>query len=135
MILEGRLESATGEDRSVGDSTSICELLSEIDASQGYHQIMLAPEDPKRLHPYFLGYPIRVRMNLQLKQTLGKSNTSRQLVKWVVELSEYDVSYLLRTAIKAEALANFVSETMRTPLEETPNKELWLLHVDGSAKT
>ncbi|KAL0446409.1 UNVERIFIED_CONTAM: hypothetical protein Slati_1768800 [Sesamum latifolium] len=31
------------------DSTSGCELLSMMDASQGYHQIMLAPEDRKRV--------------------------------------------------------------------------------------
>ncbi|KAL0358136.1 UNVERIFIED_CONTAM: Retrovirus-related Pol polyprotein from transposon opus [Sesamum calycinum] len=31
------------------DSTSECELLSMMDASQGYHQIMLAPEDHKRI--------------------------------------------------------------------------------------
>ncbi|KAL0414932.1 UNVERIFIED_CONTAM: hypothetical protein Slati_3325100 [Sesamum latifolium] len=30
------------------DSTSGCELLSMMDASQGYHQIMLAPEDRKK---------------------------------------------------------------------------------------
>ncbi|KAL0430394.1 UNVERIFIED_CONTAM: Transposon Ty3-G Gag-Pol polyprotein [Sesamum radiatum] len=31
------------------DSTSGCELLSMMDVSQGYHQIMLAPEDRKRV--------------------------------------------------------------------------------------
>ncbi|KAL0411875.1 UNVERIFIED_CONTAM: hypothetical protein Slati_3777200 [Sesamum latifolium] len=31
------------------DSTSGCELLSMMDASQGYHQIMLAPEDQKKV--------------------------------------------------------------------------------------
>ncbi|KAL0411180.1 UNVERIFIED_CONTAM: hypothetical protein Slati_3707700 [Sesamum latifolium] len=31
------------------DSTSSCELLSMMDASQGYHQIMLAPEDRKKV--------------------------------------------------------------------------------------
>ncbi|KAL0405858.1 UNVERIFIED_CONTAM: hypothetical protein Slati_3899700 [Sesamum latifolium] len=31
------------------DSTSGCELLTMVDASQGYHQIMLAPEDRKRV--------------------------------------------------------------------------------------
>ncbi|KAL0395188.1 UNVERIFIED_CONTAM: hypothetical protein Slati_4485000 [Sesamum latifolium] len=31
------------------DSTSGCELLSMMDASQGYHQIMLAPEEEKKV--------------------------------------------------------------------------------------
>ncbi|KAL0284675.1 UNVERIFIED_CONTAM: Transposon Ty3-I Gag-Pol polyprotein [Sesamum radiatum] len=34
------------------DSTSGCELLSMMDASQGYHQIMLAPEDRKKTEEY-----------------------------------------------------------------------------------
>ncbi|KAL0402218.1 UNVERIFIED_CONTAM: Pro-Pol polyprotein [Sesamum latifolium] len=34
------------------DSTSGCELLSMMDASQGYHQIMLAPEDRRNVEVY-----------------------------------------------------------------------------------
>ncbi|KAL0411742.1 UNVERIFIED_CONTAM: Pro-Pol polyprotein [Sesamum latifolium] len=34
------------------DSTSVCELLSMMDASQGYHQIMLAPEDRRNVEVY-----------------------------------------------------------------------------------
>ncbi|KAL0439329.1 UNVERIFIED_CONTAM: hypothetical protein Slati_2415900 [Sesamum latifolium] len=38
-----------GIDPQLVDSTSGCELLSMMDASQGYHQIMLAPEDRKKV--------------------------------------------------------------------------------------
>ncbi|KAL2230820.1 UNVERIFIED_CONTAM: Retrovirus-related Pol polyprotein from transposon opus [Sesamum indicum] len=38
----------------------------------------------RRLRPYFLSYPIRVKTNLPLKETLGKPDTSMRLVKWVV---------------------------------------------------
>ncbi|KAL0455160.1 UNVERIFIED_CONTAM: hypothetical protein Slati_0855200 [Sesamum latifolium] len=55
----------------------------------------------RRLRPYFLSYPIGVKMNMPLKQTLGKPNTSGRLVKWAVELSEYNISYLPRTTTKA----------------------------------
>ncbi|KAL0378833.1 UNVERIFIED_CONTAM: hypothetical protein Sradi_3188800 [Sesamum radiatum] len=64
----------------------------------------------RRLRPYFISRPFRVKTNLPLKQTLGKPDTSGRLVKWAVELSEYDISYLPRTTIKARALANFISE-------------------------
>ncbi|KAL0336473.1 UNVERIFIED_CONTAM: hypothetical protein Sradi_4859200 [Sesamum radiatum] len=52
------------------DSTSECELLSMMDASQGYHQIMLAPEDHKRISFITLdGTFCYVAMSFGLKNT------------------------------------------------------------------
>ncbi|KAL0444293.1 UNVERIFIED_CONTAM: hypothetical protein Slati_2152000 [Sesamum latifolium] len=70
---------------------------------------------------------------MPLKQTLGKPDTSGQLVKRAVELSMYDISYLPRTTIKAQALADFVSEMAGISLGDAPKDEKWLLHVDGSS--
>ncbi|KAL0327794.1 UNVERIFIED_CONTAM: hypothetical protein Sangu_1857400 [Sesamum angustifolium] len=64
----------------------------------------------RKLRLYFLSYPIRVRTNIPLKQVLGKPKALGRLVKWAIELSEYDISYLPRTTIKAQALAGFVSK-------------------------
>ncbi|KAL0457708.1 UNVERIFIED_CONTAM: hypothetical protein Slati_0398000 [Sesamum latifolium] len=68
-----------------------------------------------------------------LKQVLGKPEKSEPLIKWAIELSEYDISYLPRTTIKAQALADFVSEMTGTTQEEVPEARPWLLHVDGSS--
>ncbi|KAL0434488.1 UNVERIFIED_CONTAM: hypothetical protein Slati_2783100 [Sesamum latifolium] len=51
------------------------------------------------------------------------------MIKWAVELNEYEISYQPRTAIKAQALVEFVNET--TPAKEDEGK--WILHVDGSS--
>ncbi|KAL0416311.1 UNVERIFIED_CONTAM: hypothetical protein Slati_3463000 [Sesamum latifolium] len=87
----------------------------------------------RRLRPYFLSHPIGVKTNMPLKQTLGKPDTSGRLVKWAVELSEYDISYLSRTSIKAQALADFISELTGMSVEDTSKDQTWLLHVDGSS--
>ncbi|KAI3468832.1 hypothetical protein Pfo_025495 [Paulownia fortunei] len=83
----------------------------------------------RRLRPYFLSYKIVIRTNLPLRQVLGKLETSGRMVKWAVEMSEYDIDYQSRVAIKAQALTDFLQEM--TPTDEVP--EAWLLHVDGSA--
>ncbi|KAL0394521.1 UNVERIFIED_CONTAM: hypothetical protein Slati_4418300 [Sesamum latifolium] len=62
---------------------------------------------PQESCPYFLSYP--------------------------VELSKYDISYLPRTIIKAQTLADFVSEMTGTTQEEAPEARPWLLYVDGSS--
>ncbi|KAL0453638.1 UNVERIFIED_CONTAM: hypothetical protein Slati_1341900 [Sesamum latifolium] len=72
----------------------------------------------RKLSPYFLSYPVGIRTNTPLKQLLGKPEASGRLVKWAIELSEYDTSYLPRTIIKAQALADFVSEITGTTQEE-----------------
>ncbi|KAL0340348.1 UNVERIFIED_CONTAM: hypothetical protein Sradi_4551600 [Sesamum radiatum] len=87
----------------------------------------------RKLRPYFLSYPIEVRTNTPLKQVLGKPEASRRLIKWTIELSEYDISYLPRTTTKDQALADFVSEVTGITQEEVPEERPLLLHVDGSS--
>ncbi|KAL0458949.1 UNVERIFIED_CONTAM: hypothetical protein Slati_0522100 [Sesamum latifolium] len=85
----------------------------------------------RRLRPYFLSHPIGVKTNTPLKQTLGKPDTSTG--EMGVELSEYDISYLPRTTIKAQALADFVSKMTEMTMKEASQDQKWLLHIDGSS--
>ncbi|KAL0291255.1 UNVERIFIED_CONTAM: hypothetical protein Scaly_2896300 [Sesamum calycinum] len=89
----------------------------------------------RRLRPYFLSHPIGVKTDMPLKQTLEKLDIFGRLVKWPVELTEYDISYQLRTTIKSQSLVDFVSEMAGTLTEDASKVEKWLLHVDGSSTT
>ncbi|KAL0428288.1 UNVERIFIED_CONTAM: Pro-Pol polyprotein [Sesamum latifolium] len=89
----------------------------------------------RRVRPYFLSHPIGVKTNTPLKQTLGKPDTLGRLVEWAVELSEYDISYVPRTTIKAQALTDFISEMAGMSVENASQDQVWLLHVDGSSTT
>ncbi|KAL0361079.1 UNVERIFIED_CONTAM: Retrovirus-related Pol polyprotein from transposon [Sesamum radiatum] len=87
----------------------------------------------RRLRPYFLSHPTGVKTNTP--QMLGKPDTSERLVKWAVKLSEYDISYMPRTTIKAQALADFISEIAEMSVKDTSQDQVWLLHIDGSSTT
>ncbi|GAV56628.1 RVT_3 domain-containing protein, partial [Cephalotus follicularis] len=71
------------------------------------------------------------------KQVLAKPDTSGRLIKWSVELGEYDVKFESRPAIKSQVLADFVGDNTPTEcMEENPSENengMWKLSVDGSS--
>ncbi|XP_073277672.1 uncharacterized protein [Primulina huaijiensis] len=50
------------------------------------------------------------------------------MIKWIVELGEYDIEYKPRVAIKAQALSDFLSEMVQ-PGED----EVWIVFLDGAS--
>ena len=55
------------------------------------------------------------------------------MVTWAVELSEYGLGFEPRGPIKAQVLADFVTEFTPAPNYHSPLK--WNLHVDGSSNS
>ena len=78
-----------------------------------------------------------------MKQILHKPETSGRLIKWAIELSEFDIRYKPRTAVKGQVLADFIMEftpsNTLTKLTETtqlaPDLPIWRLSVDGAANS
>ncbi|XP_057775272.1 uncharacterized protein LOC130994251 [Salvia miltiorrhiza] len=81
----------------------------------------------RKLRPYFLSHKIIVRTALPFQQILGRPDLAGRMVKWAIELGEYDVTFEPCTTIKAQALADFIQETTRWPLRGP-----WTAQVDGS---
>ena len=90
----------------------------------------------RKLRPYFQAHTIKVPTEYPMKQVLHKPETSGRLMKWAIELSEFDIRYKPKTAIKGQVLADFVMEfTSAEPAENTQaltDLPIWKLYVDGA---
>ena len=91
----------------------------------------------RKLRPYFQAHTIEISTEYPMKQVLHKSETSGRLMKWAIELSEFDIRYKPKIAIKGQVLANFVMEFTSAELAEATqlmsDLPIWRLFVDGAA--
>ncbi|KAL2250108.1 UNVERIFIED_CONTAM: Retrovirus-related Pol polyprotein from transposon 17.6 [Sesamum indicum] len=90
----------------------------------------------RKLRPYFQSHKVVVLTNHPLKHVMSRPEASGRLIKWAVELGQYDVEYQPRIAQKAQVLVDFMIELASDQKEpgtvEQPCSK-WMLHVDGSS--
>ncbi|XP_057787279.1 uncharacterized protein LOC131004590 [Salvia miltiorrhiza] len=121
---------------------------SLLDAETRYGQLeklaLALVHTARKLRPYFQCHPIIVATTYPLKAILHKPELSGRLAKWAVELSEYDITFKPRTALKSQVLADFLVDftpnlTLQADKEiccmtEQPDQAgTWKLYVDGSS--
>ena len=91
----------------------------------------------RKLRPYFQAHLVIILTNHPLRKAMNKPDAARQLIQWSIELSEFDIEYRPRMAIKAQALVDFVAEFMSKEGEPTEKEEerasRWTIHSDGSS--
>ena len=105
----------------------------------------------RKLRPYFQAHKIEVRTSYPLRQIMHKPEATGRLVKWAVELGQFDLDYKPRATIKGQALADFLLEfeddtqewaiVPYSPVVEPIDGLLieddawWNLHVDGAVNS
>lgn len=109
----------------------------------------------RKLRSYFQGHPITIVTDQPLRPILSKPEISGRMAKWAIELAEHDISFQPRTAIKVQALADFIvegvslsaSEAVGTSIEQPSSQgspprqdstsgqgcSAWTLYVDGAS--
>ncbi|GAA0161912.1 hypothetical protein LIER_18119 [Lithospermum erythrorhizon] len=101
----------------------------------GSPKLLSQPEEGEILQLYLV-----VSSGAPLKRVITRPQLSGRLTTWAIDLSEFDISYVPRTSIKAQAIADFVTEcTAPTPhvINGPGNGELgrekleWVMFVDG----
>ena len=75
----------------------------------------------RRLRPYFQSHTIEITTKHPMKQILHKPKTLGRLVKWVIELSDFDIRYKPRTKIKGQVLENSSWNSPRQSLPKPPS--------------
>ena len=90
----------------------------------------------RKLRPYFQAHTIEVPTEYPMKQVLHKPEVSGRLMKWAIELSEFDIRYKPKTAVKGQILADFVMEfapvELAEPAQPRDDLPIWKLSVDGA---
>ena len=73
-------------------------------------------------------------MDQPIKKSMNKPEAAGRMVQWAIELSQFDIEYHPKTAIKAQALADFIVE-FTLPDEGNLNNEVerWTVQIDGSS--
>ncbi|RDX68077.1 hypothetical protein CR513_52972, partial [Mucuna pruriens] len=71
-----------------------------------------------------------MRTDLPIQQVLRKPDLAGRMMAWSVQLSEFDITFENRGPIKAQALADFITE-LTTEQEQAEGE--WYLSVEGSS--
>jgi len=83
----------------------------------------------RRLRHYFRSHNLTVKLDYPIKQILQKPELAGRMTAWAVELSEFGLRCESRGPMKAQFLAEFLTELPLVIKE----RAVWLLSVDGSS--
>ena len=88
----------------------------------------------RRLRHYFQSFTVVVMTDLPIQKVLQKPDVAGRMVRWAVELSEFDIQYEPRGAIKGQVYADFLAElSPGSTQQEMEVGSQWMLSVDGSS--
>ena len=88
----------------------------------------------RKLRQYFQANLILVMTDQPIKKSMNKPEATGRMIQWAIELSQFNIEYLPRTAIKAQALADFITEfTFLDKDNLTNDAKRWTIQTDGSS--
>jgi ribonuclease HI len=89
----------------------------------------------RKLHHYFDDHKVIVVTGFLIGDILHNKEAIGRIAKWACELGDHDIEFWPRTAIKTQALVDFVSEwTEQQVPDNSETAEVWRMYFDGSLK-
>ena len=64
----------------------------------------------RKLKSYFQAHTVIVLTDKPLRQAMSNPEATGRLALWAIKLSEFDIQYRPRTAIKGQVVADFIAE-------------------------
>ena len=86
----------------------------------------------RKLKPYFQAHTIVVLTDQPLKRVMSSLEAAGRIALWAIELSEFDVQYRPRTAVKGQIVADFITEYTQSKDKGAEGHRLWNIHTNGS---
>jgi hypothetical protein len=87
------------------------------------------------LRYYFVEYKVTVITDFPLADIPHNQNAMGHISKWAVELGALSIDFKPCTAIKSQALVDFMAEWRENQIPTPVNKpEHWTMYFDGSLK-
>ena len=87
----------------------------------------------RKLKPYFQAHTIIVLTDQPLKKAMSSLEVAGRMALWAIELSEFDIQYRPRTAVKGQIVADFIAEYTQSEDKGVEGQKLWSIHTDGSS--
>jgi ribonuclease HI len=89
----------------------------------------------RNLRHYFDDHKVIVVTGFPIGDILHNKEAIRRIAKWACELGAHDIEFRPRTAIKTQALVEFISEWTEHQVPKSPEvAEVWRMYFDGSLK-
>ena len=87
----------------------------------------------RKLKPYFQAHTIVVLTGKLLRRAMSSPEVAGRMALWAVELSEFDIQYHPRIAVKGQVVADFITKLTLGDGHGTEEKRQWNINTNGSS--
>lgn len=88
--------------------------------------------ESRKLKRYFLAHSIMIQMDLTLRKMLYQPGLAERLMKWTIELSEFEISLEVRKTLKTQIFTDFLNKMSVVP---STSDHTWVVFTDGSSNS
>ena len=86
-----------------------------------------------KLKPYFQAHTVIILTDKPLQRVMSNPEATGWMALWAIELSEFNIQYRPRTAIKGQVFADFIIEFTNVEGQGAEEAPQWSIHTDGSS--